>query len=132
MVEFRDLVELEVVHRALMAARFAETASDPVLLGSPYLAVIHSSILDDIIAAYRKDGKLGVAARWDKWRELSKERNEWAIVKGRLSLPEMGWQSIQSCDEKCELVRTCFEPFRVSQALIDEMVADLDQTDTWI
>lgn len=66
MVELSDLVELEVVHRALMAARFAESPSDPVLLGSPYLAIIHSSIVDEIVAAYREKGQAGITARWEQ------------------------------------------------------------------
>jgi hypothetical protein len=127
MVELRDLVELEVVHRALMAARFAAAPSDPVLLSSPYLTVIHSSIMDDIIAGYQRDGRGGIAARWEKWRDISKERSEWEVVREGLLIPEMGWRSVPNLEEKRELVRTCFEPFRVSRELIEEMVADLNQ-----
>lgn len=94
MVELSDLVELEVVHRALMAARFAESPSDPVLLGSPYLAIIHSSIVDEIVAAYREKGQAGITARWEQWREISKDCRKWMIVRDQLSSPEMGWRRL--------------------------------------
>jgi hypothetical protein len=126
-VELKEILELQLVHRALMAARFAENPSDSVLLGSPYLAIIHSSVVDEIIAAYRSEAKFGTAARWDEWREFSKDRLEWDVVRKRLSLPEMGWNTLPDNAAKRDVLMTCFEPFRVPPELIDELVQELDQ-----
>jgi hypothetical protein len=126
-VEFRDVLELEIVNRALLAARFAEDPIDPLLLASPYLAIIHSSVVDDLAAAYRRDGKLGNALRLDEWRIFSKHRPEWNLVKNRLASPEMGWQRLEDVGAKRELLLTCFEPFSVADGLIDELIEELDQ-----
>ncbi|MFF4414319.1 hypothetical protein ACFYY8_17475 [Streptosporangium sp. NPDC001559] len=126
MVELKDIAELEVLHKALMSARFADAPSDPVLLGSPYLALIHSSILDEIVDHYRRNSQMGIAARWDKWRELSVDRREWEVVRRCLSQPDSGWARLPSDELKRDLIRTCFEPFRASSALVDRMVEEID------
>jgi hypothetical protein len=122
MVELKELIELHLVHGALLAARFAENPSDSVLLGSPYLAIIHSSIVDEIIVAYRSEAKFGEATRWDECREFSKDRLEWDVVRKRLSSPEMGWKNFPDNAAKRDFLMTCFEPFRVPPELIDELV----------
>jgi hypothetical protein len=122
MFEVRDLIELQVLQKALMVARFS--GESPVLLGSPYLSILHTMIVDEIIARYRADTRLGDAARWVEWRQLSKDRREWIQVRRELSEPAAKWSAVA---DKADHLRTCFAPFEVSDELIDEMVMLLDQ-----
>jgi hypothetical protein len=128
MLVLENVVDLLVVHRALMAARFTMNPTSPELLGSTYLASVHSEVVDEISAAYRREAKFGEAARWDQWRELSKDRNEWDVVRARLSEPDGGWETFPNQDAKRDYVTICFQPFRVSGELIDEMILELDRS----
>ncbi len=124
MFEVRDLVELEVLQKALMVARFS--GEDPVLLGSPYISVLHTMIVDELIARNRAEGRQGAAADWEKWRTFSKDRREWNHVRRELSRT---WHRLPALDtaEKADYVRSCLAPFEVSAELVDEMVRLLDE-----
>jgi hypothetical protein len=122
--EIRDLIELQVLQKALMAARFS--GDDQVLLGSPYISVLHTMIVDQLISQNRAEGNRGGAAGWEKWRQFSKARREWDHVRTQLSRPRGGWPNIPQ-PEKADFVRSCFAPFDVPAELIDEMVMLLDQ-----
>jgi hypothetical protein len=102
-------------------------SSRPDLLGSTYLAAIHSWVVDEISAAYRRQAKFGEADRWDQWRDLSKERFEWDVVRRRLRDPDGGWATFSDEDAKRGYLVICFEPFRVQPELVDELIVDLNR-----
>ncbi|WP_427885157.1 hypothetical protein ACQHIV_23530 [Kribbella sp. GL6] len=122
-VELKEYAELLAVHRALMAARFVDEPETPTLLGSPYLAKVHSGVVDEMTALCRREGRFGEAERWEDWREMSRGRAEWGVVRRRLGAE---WGSLGSREDKRDYLGLCFQPFRVSAELVDEMIADLD------
>jgi hypothetical protein len=125
-MEMKDRADLLLMHRALMEARFAKNPSDRVLLGSPRLAEIHSSLVVEIVEAYRSEGKGDEAVGWEKWRELSSDRLEWEAVRHRMSHNPASWDRFAGVEAKRDFLRICFEPFHVADELVDELIEHLD------
>jgi hypothetical protein len=119
-----DLLELQVLHNALFAAKFECADMRDELRGSPHLAAIQARVYDGVVSALRRDWQEGEAARWEQWRAATNHPHRLEAVRGWLRQTTI-WSS-WSVDQKAAFVRDLLSPLEATAAVVAELIEDRD------
>jgi hypothetical protein len=106
-----DENELLALHKALLEAKFNESADDPVIQGSPYVAHMANRVAD-------------------KLQELNPSYTEWRVAENHKRYISVVKSSINQCaiwpdwniNQRTEYVSILLSPLTASSELVDELV----------
>jgi hypothetical protein len=122
---FDDLTieQLLVLQRGLLEAKFSPNPRDSALQGSPILAELTSSIVQEIRERYALEGDENRVNQWTEWARWSKRTVERRLVRDHLRELE-AWEKM-SADSRYAYVRALIAPFEASDGEIAELIHDL-------
>ena len=116
--------ELLALNKAMMEVRFLGGDIDTALRGSPFLADVHSRVIDELIDYHRQRGEDGKVASWEKWRVFETRTLEIrSVIEYLLPL----WGSSDSMDLKRQALTTQMHPFVYNDHDVDRLYEELDR-----
>jgi hypothetical protein len=114
MVIVEDLIELQLLNRVLMAARFKPPQGAQFLLGSAGVASLHARVVDAIVAhpdAFQSE--------WVEWRRFDRRMFEPDLIV--LVVQQMEAFFTMSLIDQTALLRICVSPFVATDEEVEEL-----------
>jgi|ERR1700722_2995274 len=120
------MVQLTVLQRALLEAKFSPHPRDKVLPGSTILAELSVAVLAEIRDRYAREGKPGYVRQWSDWARWSGRGREQAMVY-ELLRKSQAWSDMSSSRRR-EAVLALIAPFEATEDEIANIIENV-QTD---
>jgi hypothetical protein len=119
------MVQLLVLQRALLEAKFSPQPRDTALPGSSILAELSVSVLAEIRDRYAKEGKLGYVRRWSEWGRWSRRTEEQAMVYEFLRKSQ-AWSDM-SYPRRRDGVLALIAPFEATEEEITNIIESVQR-----
>ncbi len=118
MFKIENFEDLELLHRALLEAKFNNSPNDECIMGSKPLAKIICQITDILFEEYvKQDGEDRVSTFWNPWRKMSESRREWQLIKNEIKNIDT-WEEFDD-EAKKDYITILASPFIVDEAQIE-------------